>query len=730
MKLIQQKKFNKIIKEDLSHTFEAKEKGLCLIEIIASCKSWKQNLIKFISFFKDDDLTVKIDDKEFPKLNGKRGLFDGEVAWNGNNLKGLLKTNIFSMHLKKGEHIIHFLADQKPYLKSIKISMVENLEKIIYIPTENNPAEDSNRRQWINFTLVDLPIKQLNIKASANSYVGEDDDDIKLIINGEIQKNTTDKSHKYWYWCGRALKGKEKEFDKKIDLKQSTHYIELWADRKPFLNKIEIKFGEIKKEKSIIHKPANEKLEETILKSKKIIGKIALYESISNYNQVNLRSEARKKDEKTNKKLDNIITQIKNNEQVEILEEKIDGEYIRDKSNIWHKVKWQDKTGYVLSSFIEIEGQEREIIIKKIKIKAKELNLDPNLMVALAKAESVFKPYATSWTGVPGIFQLTLSAIKQIRGKEVVDRFNIDENVDIGVRYFKWLYDQFDPKDSQFIEKVIVSWSAVGKKYVPKKEKLIYENLKAPPERVKEAKALVEKVMKYWKNSKRKKIILPSMLILLGFLCLIPITQAYYLNSNLGYYNSSDINKNSKPYLSIENGFEGVNTKHFIFYDALSFYDKIEIKPQNKDFPWGVVVSGIKRNGETKEWLYEGEVLMNAYILPREEWLVVETSANLGKNISTAFYKIVNENLEIIPIIDDDKVLNSLAVGSYVELSNRNTVIIKHRRGYGKHRDCIDPGIADYYRVEYPYEILKDSEWKDIRIIKTGSEYICDAPQG
>ena len=196
----------------------------------------------------EPDLTIKVDAKEFPKLNGKKGLFDSEVAWNGNNLKNLSKTNIFAIRLDKGEHTIHFLTEQKPFFKSIKISMVENLKKIIYIPTDNNPAEDGDRRQWMNFTLIDLQINKLNIQATAKTYKGKDDNDIKLIIDGEIQKNAEDKSHKNWYWCGRTLKGKDKEFNKKIRLKQGLNYIELWADRKPFLHKVEMDIKRIREE--------------------------------------------------------------------------------------------------------------------------------------------------------------------------------------------------------------------------------------------------------------------------------------------------------------------------------------------------------------------------------------------------------------------------------------------------------------------------------------------------
>ncbi len=217
MQLIKQEKFNKKIAGEFNYNFNIESSGLHFIEIIASCKSWWQNLVKFISFFKDDDLTVKIDGISFPKLDGRQGLFDSEVAWNGNNLKGLKKTNTFLLYLIKGQHTIQFLADQKPYLETLKIYSVRHLaSNISYLPTDNNPAEDGNRRQWFVIILANLPLKNLSITAKAEKRK-RDDDDLKLIIDGQIQKNAEPKSHKYWYWCGKTLNGKEKEFS--VDLK-------------------------------------------------------------------------------------------------------------------------------------------------------------------------------------------------------------------------------------------------------------------------------------------------------------------------------------------------------------------------------------------------------------------------------------------------------------------------------------------------------------------------------
>lgn len=213
MELIKKDKLGLSIKNNYDYSFKIIEDGIYLIEIIATAKSWWQNLKSLKSFFDDDDLTLKIDTIEFPKLNKKRGLFDGEVAWNGNNLKGLLKTNIFIVNLNKGIHTFSFLADKNPILESVAIFKI-NEEETKYLPVENNPAQDGDRRQWLTIISVNVSIKNLNIKASAKKYPkNQDDDDIKLIINGAIQKSESDKPHRNWFWCGRILDGLEKEFN-------------------------------------------------------------------------------------------------------------------------------------------------------------------------------------------------------------------------------------------------------------------------------------------------------------------------------------------------------------------------------------------------------------------------------------------------------------------------------------------------------------------------------------
>ena len=245
MKLIKEEKINREISGLFVYDFVLVKDGLYLIEIIASATSWWQNVKSLRSFFKDSDLALILDKIEISTSTSE--LTDVRAAWNGNELKGLLKTVVIIVKLKKGKHVLSFTPDQKPYLKSIMISQLEETDKIIYIPVDNNPAEKGDGRPWLSFVLINLLIKDIVILAKA-SKKDRDDDDIKLIIDGETQKNDPPtgekKSHQDWYWCGKILKGQEKEFKKTVDFNHGIHYIDLWADETPFLKKIEIAINE------------------------------------------------------------------------------------------------------------------------------------------------------------------------------------------------------------------------------------------------------------------------------------------------------------------------------------------------------------------------------------------------------------------------------------------------------------------------------------------------------
>lgn len=233
--------YPEVIKKQHKHNFQISKDGIYIIEITARCKNWRQNKLKL---FDDDDLRVEIDGIKFPKFYPKkRRLFNGPANWNGNKLKNLSKINIFVIHLTKGAHVLRFYGDQKPVLEKIDVrKFTKNLIK------KDLQPEEGERRPWFNVILVNLPVKSLSITASAQEGKAhkknkKDDDNLKLIINGQVQKNSSPKSHKHWYWCGKIIKGRPKIFLKKLNLKSAVHYIELWADRTPTLHNLELDLG-------------------------------------------------------------------------------------------------------------------------------------------------------------------------------------------------------------------------------------------------------------------------------------------------------------------------------------------------------------------------------------------------------------------------------------------------------------------------------------------------------
>lgn len=241
MKQILEEKLNKTFREEhFQWHFEIQKEGVYGIEIIALAKSWQQNLFK--SFFKDDNLTVKIDNLE---------LANKYRSWNGNTLRGLKQTNFYILKLIEGDHDLNFTASQYPQIQTIRIYQIGENE-ISYHLKDNYPIQEGQRRPWLTIALCNLGLDLLKIKASANEgkkflFFQKDDSDLKLIIDGNIQQNSELKSHKNWFWCGRVLKGKTKTFEKELNLKLDLHFFEFWADRNPEVEEIIVKLEGLKR---------------------------------------------------------------------------------------------------------------------------------------------------------------------------------------------------------------------------------------------------------------------------------------------------------------------------------------------------------------------------------------------------------------------------------------------------------------------------------------------------
>lgn len=480
--------YNKEIEENFFYSLEIKKDGAYLIGITARAMSWRQNLAKFR--LGDDDLAIKIDGHGFPKFSGKRGFFDAESAWNGNKLKGLLQTNLFLIYLNKGGNKIEFLVNQKPKLG--KIVVYEVKEEFFYTPP-NPKAENGNRRPWITLASKNTAIKNLSVMAKADEgksflFFRKDDSDFKLVIDGEIQKNETKKSHHNWFWCGKILKGNNTDFNKAINLRgDKTHYLEFFANRIPEIKEMKLKIGESGEDEQK--------------------GKIIVYKDMSPaVSEVYLRSKPNENGA--------IIEKIKIGEDIIIEELAVEGSAPAGLlSDIWHKISWNGESGFIHSSFIELYGQERKKIINFIKLKADELGIDRNLALNLAYCESKWLPFAHSETNNKGIYQLGEDTVKQINeklGGDILDPYNPWQNIDGGLKYFKFFLDKY--KDTaNSMEKTITAWSR-GPARVPYNKSF---NIKEQP---RGAQILLKCVLQGKTGEKIVKLFSAAILILvLGF---------------------------------------------------------------------------------------------------------------------------------------------------------------------------------------------------------------------
>lgn len=506
MRFTLEEKFNAAVKKELLYEFNISENGLYLVEVSARAKSWLQNTLKLISFFKDDDLAVKIDGREFPKISGKRGVFDSEAAWNGNKLKNLQQINVFVTYLHTGSHSLHFIADQSPHLETVKIYQAESEKDIVFEPAKDYQIESGNRRPWLVFILIDLALKRLKIQASANQKQS-DDDDLQLKIDGERQINNSPKSHKYWFWCGRVLRGKSRIFDKKVNLPAGLHYIELWTDNVPNVDQIIF----------VLEGPK-------LMRTEGEVGRIALYRDITPERElVNLRERPNTASK--------VLKQIPNQARIMIVRQAVIGEPLFDDflSDLWYEVLYRGLRGFVHSSLIEIRGQEREKIVEAIKTKAQELDIDEKFALNLSHCESKWLPFAHSERDYKGIYQLGKDAIQDINekyGGDVSDAYNAYENIDGGLRYLKFLLKRYANSPDSLI-RTIVAWN-VGYTEVPLDDSFRLENYRDP-----ETKRLLHCTLEERRGentSKYLKILLLPLIISIGLWSLF--TSDHYKNLN------------------------------------------------------------------------------------------------------------------------------------------------------------------------------------------------------
>ena len=89
-----------------------------------------------------------------------------------------------------------------------------------------------------------------------------------------------------------------------------------------------------------------------------------------------------------------------------------------------------------------VSGRKTEHVLHPIIIQASRRHqVDPALVYAIIMAESGYNPKAVSKRGARGLMQLMPETAEALG---VEDSFNPEQNIDGGVRHFKWLVNKFD----------------------------------------------------------------------------------------------------------------------------------------------------------------------------------------------------------------------------------------------------------------------------------------------
>jgi len=91
-----------------------------------------------------------------------------------------------------------------------------------------------------------------------------------------------------------------------------------------------------------------------------------------------------------------------------------------------------------------VSSKHKKVVIEIIKSVSSKYSVEPEIIQALAEAESGYDIYAVSDKGALGVMQLMPDIIKKFG---VINPFNPNENIEAGVRYFKFLLETLGRKE-------------------------------------------------------------------------------------------------------------------------------------------------------------------------------------------------------------------------------------------------------------------------------------------
>lgn len=247
MKLVKEDRQKRIIKGQEEIKFSSSS-SYHLIILTARAKGEKQISE---SSTDDEELTLQIDNKTFPKLGSNSNkVLDSPASINGGRLHNLSKTVYFLVNLSGKDHKIILNTDDPPGTATFESLEIYTLDPTNILTLEPKiQAEDGDRREWITFVLDNTPLVDVSLTITY-SRRKRDSDDVKIRIDGQTQSNILrDIKHFLWYFAGSLIplisstRTETQTFT--TNFPSGLHYIELDADRMPTLNSIEIKLGGI-----------------------------------------------------------------------------------------------------------------------------------------------------------------------------------------------------------------------------------------------------------------------------------------------------------------------------------------------------------------------------------------------------------------------------------------------------------------------------------------------------
>ncbi len=177
----------------------------------------------------DDDLKIILDGNDFDWGNNN--------ALDGGSQGGKMRTIIIESDISSGSHTLELWADVTPEIHSLYVEGVDCQEKVFAVYPQEQSESNLNIELWktYNFDVPSTGDYNIEVQAIIDSHGAGDDDDLKIIIDGDD-----------YGWGGTegfngdTDKAREKTVTITKNLTTGSHTLELWADVNPILNVVEI----------------------------------------------------------------------------------------------------------------------------------------------------------------------------------------------------------------------------------------------------------------------------------------------------------------------------------------------------------------------------------------------------------------------------------------------------------------------------------------------------------